>query len=480
MAAAPALGSCTQSGIELTGTSTFAIVINKVNGASPPAADAPLPANRGDKNEMWEVSIEARTPEGDLAPFEGMVRLSVEPGAVVEVEDQPGRNVLLTGGRATAKVFVTAVYGPTRLWVEDVGYVPATADHEPACANGRNDDKDEDVLIDFPADPGCAFANDDTEEEGTFAAGVSPPVAYALPTLRDLQGEAAITPYPLQGMEVNTSGTREVIVTRLASDGFYATDVTDQADGKGYNHIFAFNFNTPSGMRVCDRVVYLAGTVSEFFGFTELSFPSYRLIYPHEGDFCNIPEPVLLDGKIIDNPIAMEKNESGLVRVRDVAISKYFGSGRAFNYDGHDKTKTPFSENESSCDLNADGQVDFDNDSEAKCANACSANADCTEWTGYSARGNFKVHSLTDESVIQLNLGSVPLFDPVEHKGQVLKSVTGTLRNFSGGSLNWTIETRCPDDLVCDKSSACAAKELPSSQACVRLRSIDDNDEGTN
>jgi hypothetical protein len=59
------------------------------------------------------------------------------------------------------------------------------------------------------------------------------------------------------------------------------TDLSEQASG--YNSLFAFNFNTPARMRVCDQVVYLAGTVSEFFGFTELSFPSYRLVYPREG-----------------------------------------------------------------------------------------------------------------------------------------------------------------------------------------------------
>jgi hypothetical protein len=30
-------------------------------------------------------------------------------------------------------------------------------------------------------------------------------------------------------------------------------------------------------MRVCDKVTYLSGTVVEFFGFTELSFPGFKL-----------------------------------------------------------------------------------------------------------------------------------------------------------------------------------------------------------
>ncbi len=77
-------------------------------------------------------------------------------------------------------------------------------------------------------DPGCAFANDDTETSGNFAAGVSPPVNFALPRLSDIQGHGATTPYPEEGVQAMTADPAEVIVTRIASDGFYATDVTDR------------------------------------------------------------------------------------------------------------------------------------------------------------------------------------------------------------------------------------------------------------
>lgn len=464
------LGSCTYDESSLRDVSTFSVAVLQVNGAAPPLFDAPLPANRGDKDEVWEVSIEARSPAGDATGFEGMVRISVEPGAVVAVKGDgaQGRNILLKNGKATAEVFVTAVYGPARLWVEDIGYIPAQIGAVASCADGL--DSDGDVLIDYPSDPGCAFANDDTEEEGSFSAGVSPPVAYSLPTVRDIQGEGSSTPYPFEGMQVNTGEGHNVIVTRVSSDGFYVTDLSEQA--LGYNSIFAFNFNTPARMRVCDKVSYLAGTVNEFFGFTELSFPSYRLIYPHEGDTCEVPEPTVLDGPTINNPVAMEKLESGLVRVHDYIITKNFGPKPAVN--------NVFLADQTNCDLNGDGQVDFDSLVEAACGNACSDDPDCSEWTGFSARGNFKAKSASGGGVIQLNLGTVPEFDPVAHKGEQLSAVTGTIRNFSGGSLNWTIETRCPDDLVCEISDACVKEEIPSSKACVRLRSIDDNDQGTN
>ncbi len=463
-----AAAGCVVDGEPIAGLSTFHVEVVKVNGEDPPAPDAPLPANRGDRDETWEFTIEARNADGTRAPFDGVVRLSVEPGAVMGVggEDALGRNIRVRDGRARGVATVTAIYGPTRLWVEDLGYLPAEPGKQPACANGQDDE--DDVLVDFPADPGCAFADDDTEQGGTFVAGVSAPVEYALPRVADIQGYASETPYPFEGIHVNTAAPQRVVVTRVASDGFYVTDLTGA--GEGYNHLFAFNFNTPPRMRVCDRVEYLAGTVNEFFGFTELSFPSYRLDFLFEGEECEIPEPIVLDPPTIHDPIAMERVESGLVRIEGYHIASNFGPKPAIN--------NVFLPDQSNCDLNGDGQIDYDSPKEAACSNACSGDPECAEWTGYSARGNYKASS--GSTMMQINTGTVGGFDPTSHKGEELASVTGTLRNFSGGSLNWTIETRCSDDLACASSDCVVKTPMTSRKACVRLRSLDDNDSETN
>src|SRR5678816_3004148 len=89
--------------------------------------------------------------------------------------------------------------GPTRIWAEDIGYVPGdptNPDDVPKCANGIDDDEDGEP--DFPRDPGCAFANDTTENGGTFAAGVSEPVRFAQPHVADFQGVGSATPYELE------------------------------------------------------------------------------------------------------------------------------------------------------------------------------------------------------------------------------------------------------------------------------------------
>lgn len=479
--AAPLLFSCTADPKPLGDLSSFRVEVTAVNANPPPASDAPLAPNRGDVEEVWDFTIEARGPDGKLEDFDGVVRVRVEPGAVLAVipgdgSESLGRNIRLNGGKASGQVTITAVYGDSRLWIEDLGYLPAPAGEESACANGKNDDGDEDALVDFPHDPGCAFADDDTETGGTFAAGVSQAVHYALPRIVDIQGEASVTPYPFEGMEVNTQSPQNLVVTRVASQGFFVTDLGDQ--GQGYNHLFAFNFSTPAGMRVCDRVSFLAGTVSEFFGYTELTFPSYRVDPISREDLdaglCPVPPPVLLNPTMIADPEAMERIEAALVRVDGYRIAGKFGPKPAFD--------NVFGEDQSNCDLNGDGVVDFENEQEGACGNACSADPDCSEWVGFAARGNFKVSD--GASVIQVNTGGSTLFDPTEYRGLVLSSVTGTLANFSGGSLNWTVETRCPDDLVCgtpeNPIEGCVLEPVPSNLACIRDQTIDDNDEASN
>jgi len=463
------LAGCTDKPDPLTGASTFRVRVTAVNEGALPLYESPLPANRGDKEEAWDFEIETLDAYGNAVPFNGMVRISVEPGTVTSVsgEGAKGRNIALVGGKAKGQAKLTAIYGEARLWVEDLGYRPSALASNPSCSNGKDDDGD--VLIDYPADPGCAYPDDDDENTGTFAAGVSSAVHYELPRISDIQGQGATTPYPYEATQINTNRPKPVVVTRVSSDGFYVTDIADQATG--YNHLFAFNFSTPPRMRICDRVKFLSGTVVEFFGFTELSFPSYKLEYPIDGvEVCEIPPPALLEDKTISDVKAMEKLESGLVRIDGFRIGTHFGP----------KTVQDFlpTEGHSNCDLNGDGQVDFTDKDENTCSDNCSDDPECTEWTAYSARGNYKVYKET--TMIQINTGTAASFDPTGHQGELLDSVIGTLRNFSGGSLNWTIETRCPDDLLCKTQGCNTAGNWSEKQACVRLRTVEDNDQGSN
>lgn len=479
---AMALVSCDDDPAELDTTQTFRVTVRKVDGKDPPKIDAPLPANTGATNEVWEVEIEAIGPGGEPAPFEGFVNLSVRPGAVVSVQNDDGedlgKNLRLSGGKASAQVTVTAVYGEARLWVEDLGYEKAPDGETPLCANGVNDDPDDDVFVDYPSDPGCAFADDNSELAGSFAAGTSPAVHHELPSIQNIQGTGSTTPYPFESISVNTAGPHQLIVTRYAKDGFYVTDLA--GEDEGFNHLFVFTFSTPSNLRPCDRVTYLGGTISEFFGFTEMNFPSYTVdpLFEGEEDKCKIPEPRVLTYETIDSPIEMEKLESALVRIEGYHVSQLIGPNIALNNE--------FKPDQTNCDLNGDGKVDFDNEAEASCGNACSDNPECSEWTGFVARGNYKVSKeepnidgIPVTVVIQVQTEGAPQFSPVANRGVELDAVTGTLRNFSGGDLNWTVEARCVDDVVCD-AQGCSDEIRGPKESCLDLRTLEDNDEGTN
>jgi hypothetical protein len=477
------------------------VEVISVDGAAPPSLEAPLPANLGDRDERWRFTARVLDPDGNLdTGFDGLARVSVVPGSVDSVEGAAalGRNVRFSGGTAEGEAVVTAMFGPSRLWIEDIGYLPAEAGQTPTCANGQDDD--DDVLVDFPNDPGCAFANDMSEEEAAMLTGISPAIHYALPSVADVQGRGSETPFAAVAVQIATRKPADVIVTRVSSSGFFVTDLNG-ADA-GFNHLFAFNFNTPVGMRVCNRLAALSGTASEFFGFTEVSFPSYEIgrvdplaeqscrrdVDCAMGSFCErldfslvgvcqpclVPEPAILENATLIDAAEMEKLESGLVRAEQVRIAPNFGPG----IPARQGETFVFTENASNCDLNLDGQIDFLGQDEGDCANQCSADPECNEWIGFASRGNYKVSRAS--VMLQINTGTVQGFNPLLHKGKSLASVSGTLRNFSGGSLNWTIETRCSEDLVCNFDEACAPAAVPSSAACITPATEDDNDSGTN
>ena len=447
------------------------MTVTAVDGKAPPSPEAPLPANVGDREALWTFSADVLGADGQKdTSFNGFARLKVVPGAVngVTGDTAQGRNIRFVDGHAEGIARVTAVFGPSRLWLEDLGYVPALPGQTAGCANGIDDDGD--VAVDYPNDPGCAFADDMSEEAGKYLTGVSQALAYARPTIGDVQGHGSQTPYPAVAVDIKTDGVNYVVVTRVASAGFF---VTDLGDSGGYNHMFAFNFNTPEGMRVCDRLSHLSGTAAEFFGFTEINFPSYNVVEIADDD-CIVPEPTELTDEIIGSPEQMEKLESGLVRLTGFSIATKLGAEPAVN--------NVFTETATNCDLNGDGAIDYLNDAESSCSNACSADPDCSEWTGFASRGNYKAHK--GAVMIQVNTGTAAGFDPRAYKdnngGKLVTALSGTLRNFSGGSLNWTVETRCRDDLVCDDEEACSSALVPSKTACVTPRTEFDNDSGTN
>ncbi|MDB5213643.1 MAG: hypothetical protein JWO86_1570, partial [Myxococcaceae bacterium] len=133
----------------------------------------------------FHVSVRALNAAGASdTTFNRFVRISAKPGAIAPLvgPDTDGRNILLKAGESVPfDVSVTNAFGPTYIVADDLGYIPKDplANPPPQCSDGI--DTDNDGKVDFPADEGCAFANDDSEQGGTFSEGASTPVFFRLP-----------------------------------------------------------------------------------------------------------------------------------------------------------------------------------------------------------------------------------------------------------------------------------------------------------
>lgn len=408
--------------------------------------------------------------------FNRYVRISSKPGAVSPLSgpDTDGRNLLVKNGESVATdVKVTNAYGTTYILADDLGYVPVDPlrDPAPACANGKDDDGD--GTIDFPADDGCAFANDDDEKGGTYTEGASAPIFFKLPRIADVRGLKCLpnlgcsgngaTPYPREQILVDT-GYRDdgkfvfdTVVVRLSSDGYYATDLADKRGG--FNSIFAFNFNAPPRMRVCDRLKTATGTANEFFGFTQLSYPTWTL---EEWDpskrTCLVPEPERLTPQVIMDPPELLKRSANLVRVE----TSQDGAQKAMvtpKFGANFIPKTPgglyaAAADASNCDFDKNGKINSfaPGDPEGDCSTACTADPECTEWSNFLSRSTFRI-TVTDsngrKAAIQADASAAAGFDPVAQKGKPLRSLSGTMSFFSGGA-QYTIEVRCKDDILVD------------------------------
>jgi hypothetical protein len=262
------------------------VVTIETPAAQLPSSDAPR-AISFSTADPYVIRVEAHKPDGSLdTSFNGFVRLSSKPGTVTAVTgaNADGRNVQLVNGVADqVTVSVLAAFGGTRVWADDLGYVPADPARTPPpqCSDGI--DNNGNGKIDFPADPGCAFANDDTEDGSSYASGASPAIWYQLPRVADVRGiqqGGNATSFPHEQVTVDTgyrgqnawtygphdcsdSSCAGLVVTRVSSDGFYVTDLADDdpATGRGYASVFAYNFSAPPNMRQCDRLRTFGGAL---------------------------------------------------------------------------------------------------------------------------------------------------------------------------------------------------------------------------
>jgi len=242
--------------------------------------DAPLPFSTA--AQSWTVTATTLDKEGDPYPFEGDLKIRVRPG---RLDMDPW--VTLTGGTWTGEVPVYDGFGPTRIWFSDEG--------------------DKDV---------------GSTRQPSWATGVSEPLWYERPTIAELQKNDDIDTNNLEGefAELRVAD-RSVVVTALATTGFWVTDLADAAGS--YNSLFVYTFNAPSGAEVGDQLSSLNGGDNEYLGSTQLSWPTWELA----GTTLTPPDPVVLDTVTACDETKMEGLEASLVEVPDATIPSTFVEG---------------------------------------------------------------------------------------------------------------------------------------------------------
>lgn len=232
------------------------------------------------------------------------------------------------------------------------------------------------------------------EAPGSYATGLSPVLTARNPTLRNIQevDENAYATSALRGefVEVDLEG-RVGVVTGVQNDGFYMTDVSE--DGFMYSSMYVYSHNHPDVLPG-DQIVQLNGTVDEFYGFTELSYPSWRV-----SGTTDVPEPVQITSALVDDNDAMERYESGFVEVTGVTVCP---AGDDFNTYG-------------------------------QWAVVIDPSASCSGDTG---------------KINVVSTYTIPDFYPPDHAGEVLPSVKGNLRYHAGADPSWIIYTRFDGDIT--------------------------------
>jgi hypothetical protein len=512
LAAAPAC----QSGFpDVVQTQRLDVTITSANTGEP---DSRLDISFANPS-VFTVDIQALDASGNLdTSFNGYIRTSVVPGTVLSVSadstyEPTGRNVRLRNGQAKGiQISVLDVYGDANIWVEDVGYVPADPLRvpPPQCANGIDDNKN--GKVDYPVDPGCYAANDDTEDGGTYAAAATDTMYFKYPKIADVRGISnggSVTPFNNQQVEIDTGWVAPnapggVVITGVSSSGFYVTDIGNLA--QGFASVYAYNYTAPPIMLPCDRLVTFGGTAGDFYGYTEINFPTWSLeewnptVRP-----CLVPPPVpLLAGDLASVSAQLLNLEAALVEVaHDTTVATVGTSTISVATTAHigalfgpglvnQATYQPTAD-ATDCDYNADGKIEYDTNCgpnmdqpcpEDLCANNCQANVECTEYSGFLTESQFRLvvetattttpkggkpTTSTVTGTIEGNGSADANFNPEALKGQQLRAFAGNLIYFSGGS-QFTIQARCADDIVTDLGQT----PLPSDKACVVQRNAAD------
>ncbi len=352
-------------------------------GMSNPASNDPCPLPNSASVAEFDVEVLAIGRDGNvLDTFNGPVSVRVVPGDLTGKPEY--RWVQMRNGVGTGVVKAAHLFSDVRIWVED-------APPKMTWNGGEQD------TTGLPGEP----------EHRTFATGITEPVWFEDPTLQTLQlpegFDNKCSPFVGQFMTIgrppesgsilrqncpddpeNDGKDAMMVVTGTDPTGFFVTDLTacrmpeltrsddgqthvrvPEPDGKQpgtFGSIFIYNYSFPEGLDPGDLLWSLSGSVQEFTGTSQLTFPSWtvreRVRQGPENQWDKylklvpIPEITLRTCGLDNNAnpfvtddlcgqnrrnLKLESMESALVKVRNVRFPQRFVS----------------------CDRDGDGSVPF-------------------------------------------------------------------------------------------------------------------------
>lgn len=218
-------------------------------------------ATLGSEKEPMDFSPEAQTAtftvqtldkDGQSYPLNGDLTVRVRPGRL-----SMDPKITIENGVWTGDVTWEAAFGPARFWFGDEG--------------------DKDI---------------DSGRPAGWATGVSPIFHFVIPTIAQMQEIDDPETNQLAGEFAELEiAERQVVVTEIATDGFWATDLLDGADS--YGSIYVYTFGKPEGVVAGTRLLGLDGSVQEYLGTTQLSFPNYT---GSDTETLMVPDAIALEG----------------------------------------------------------------------------------------------------------------------------------------------------------------------------------------
>ncbi|MGI6394461.1 MAG: hypothetical protein ACOX2F_07020 [bacterium] len=143
---------------------------------------------------------------------------------------------------------------------------------------------------------------------------------------------------------------KKMVVTAVVEGGFFLTDIEEHL----YNSIYLYTYSTPYiddpdtgySLPVGSLIEEVNGSVFEFFGFTEMSFPTFKPKYA----FIDGKNKIVVDSSLIPKPLditkilsldeEMEKRESSIVTVKNVTVEWFNEHDSSFSEYGQFPLKT--------------------------------------------------------------------------------------------------------------------------------------------